>query len=220
MYYDLITSLPYLQHFERADRLPITPLRLEQRLRRLRPKHADQLNRARQIVRWRPERLTGQSDRETIESFSQLLESELNEPLRDYVQFRLTQLTLLAALRRKHDGRGFPDDPNAFGNSRLAYTIRRNWELPFFGLKYCYPWLPPATEKLSAGDAIGLERLMMDLHWQWLTRRSELSMFEIDAVVAFVLKWDMLRAWINGDPVKAKVRFTQLIDKVTDVQNT
>ncbi len=46
MYYDLVASLPHLPHFERAERLPITRLRLDQRLRLLKPAHADQLARA------------------------------------------------------------------------------------------------------------------------------------------------------------------------------
>ena len=36
-YYTLVTSLPLMPHFERAERIPLTRLRLEQRLRMLEP---------------------------------------------------------------------------------------------------------------------------------------------------------------------------------------
>ena len=77
--------------------------------------------------------------------------------------------------------------------------------------------LPQVGEQLSAKDAMGLERLLMDLNWTWLTRRADRSMFGFEAVAAFVFKWDMLRAWLECDPNEAKVRFQELIDKVTYV---
>jgi Protein of unknown function (DUF2764) len=228
MYYDLIASLPQLPYFERGDRLPITPLRLEQRLRRLRPEHAAQLNPARALVRWRPERMTAQSDAALVAAYARLVESPLEPPLREYVAFRLTQQTLLAALRRRRDGLncgfgiadcGFQKSlfQSAIRNSQSAidHHLRTHWDQPAFGLEHVYPWLSEAHERLSAGDALGLERLMMDLNWRWLTRRAEPAMFGFEAVVAFVFKWDMLQAWLACDAGRARIRFTQLIDEVT-----
>lgn len=218
MYYDLICSLPHLPHFEEADWLPITPLRLGQRLRRLRPEHTEQLNRARSLVGWREQRLTSQTDNALSAAFSKLMDGQLDTPLRDYVTFRMTQQTMLAALRRKRDGLELPEDSNAWGVGPRVHHIRKNWDLPFFALERVYPWLPQAAERFSAGDAIGLERLLVELNWQWLTRCAEQSMFGFQAVVAFVFKWDMLQAWLACDPLRAKARFTELIDKVTHVE--
>ena len=77
MYYDLVASLPYLPHFERAERLPITRLRLDQRLRLLKPAHADQLARAQSLVRWRPERLLGTTDAARIKQYAALSTAHL-----------------------------------------------------------------------------------------------------------------------------------------------
>ncbi len=217
MYYDLIASLPQLPHFEHAQRLPITPLRLEQRLRRLRPEHADQLSRAKALVRWRPERMTLQTDASLVTAYSQLMDSHLDPPLRDYVAFRMAQQTLLAALRRRRDGLGLPEDSNAWGVGPRVHHIRKHWDAPHFGLEHVHPWLPHASERLSASDAMGLERLLMDLNWRWLTRCSEHSMFAFQAVIAFVFKWDMLQAWLACDAERAKVKFTELVDKVTNI---
>lgn len=219
MYYDLITSLPHLPHFERAEWLPITPLRLEQRLRRLDPEHASQLNRAKQLIGWRAERPTAQTDHALAAAYTQLMDSRLEKPLRDYVHFRMTQQTVLAALRRKREGWERPDGALTWGVGPRVHHIRKHWDTPHFGLEYRDPWLPHATERLSSGDAMGLERLLMDLNWRWLTRCAEQSMFGFAAVVAFVFKWDMLQAWLACDPERAKVRFTELIDKVTHVAN-
>jgi hypothetical protein len=37
--------------------------------------------------------------------------------------------------------------------------------------------------------------------------------------MAYVFQWDMLQAWLACDPLRAKTRFTELIDKVTHVAN-
>jgi hypothetical protein len=215
MYYDLIASLPQLTHFERADRLPITPLRLEQRLRRLRPEHAEQLNQARMLVRWRPERMTAMHDASLLSAYRRLMGPPIEAPLRDYVAFRLMQQTLLAALRRKRDGLELPDASIMWGIGPHVHRIRTHWDEPAFGLEHLYPWLSQVHDRLSAGDAIGLEQLTMDLNWRWLTRRAEPNMFGFEAVWAFVFKWDMLQAWLACDAGRARIRFRELIDKVT-----
>lgn len=218
MYYDLIASLPHLPHFERAERLPITPLRLERRLGSLRPQHAEQLQAARAVVRWRPERFTKRTDQSAVAAYAALLNTKLDTPLQEYIHFRLSHQMLLAALRRKQAGLPAPDDSRTLGIGPLVVSLRRNWDTPFFGLQYRYPWLPLAAEKLASCDALGLERLLVDLHWRQLTRSAEQAMFGFAAVMAFVLKWDILHTWIEADPQQAKVRFTQLIDKVTNVE--
>ena len=49
-YYMLVASLPYLEPFERMERLPLTRLRLEQRLSALRPDHAADYAAAERVV--------------------------------------------------------------------------------------------------------------------------------------------------------------------------
>jgi hypothetical protein len=215
MYYDLIASLPQLPHPERASQLPITPLRLQQRLSRLRPEHAEQLNQVRELVRWRPKRMTTEGDAALVAAYMRLLESPLEATLRDYVAFRLTQQTLLAALRRKRDGLEPPAASAMKGIELHVYRIRTHWDEPGFGLEHLYPWLSQAHQRVMAGDAIGLERLMMDLNWRWLTRRAEPNMFGFEAVCAFVLKWDLLQACLACDAGRARIRFRELINQVT-----
>jgi len=220
MYYDLIASLPHLPHFATAERLPITPLRLQRRLGRLRPDHMDQLDLVRPLVRWRAAQLLSETDSALVARYKRLSDEALDSALQKFVTFRITQQTLLAGLRRKQSGLGPPDQAAAWGTGPRVYQIRKNWNTPYFGLEYRYPWLPEAAERLATGDAVGLEQLLIDLNWRWLTHLAEQDMFSFPAVVAFVLKWDMLRAWLEGDAPRAKVRFTELVDKVTHVENT
>lgn len=215
MYYDLIASLPHLPHFEKAEWLPITPLRLNQRLKLLTPAHADQLTRAQSLIRWRPPRLLGRSDAELALEYVRLMDSPLDPSLREYIAFRLDQLTLLAALRRKGGQIPLPVEPPPWGVGPRVHHIRRHWDEPDFRLAHLYPWIVAARDLLAAGDAQALERLLMDVNWNWLNRYAERSMFGFEAVFSYYFKWDMLQAWLAGDPEKATVRFRDLIEEVT-----
>ena len=219
MYYDLVASLPHLPYFERAERLPITRLRLDQRLRLLKPAHAHQLARAQSLVRWRPDRLLGKTDAAHAAEYAALMASPLERPLREYVAFRMDQQTLLAALRRKRDDLGLPEGAAPWGAGPWVRHVRQHWDQPDFRLTLLYPWLPQAGDFLAAGDARGLERLLMDVAWRRLDRHAEQNTFGFEAVFSYFFKWDILRAWLACDAEKGKSRFRDLIHQVTHVEH-
>ncbi|WP_413430922.1 DUF2764 family protein [Crateriforma spongiae] len=217
MYYDLIASLPHLPHFLSAEHCPITPLRLRQRLGLLRPGDAELLQRVWPLVQWRGDGLAIESDHVITERYRQLVESPVPGPLRGYLDYRMTQQTLLAALRRKQAAMGPPATALFADSSSPIHQISRNWEKPDFGLANVYPWLTGASDQLASGDALGLEQTMVELNWRWLSRMADQSVFGFAAVVAFVFKWDLLRSWLANDSAEAKQRFQKLIDRVTHV---
>ena len=145
MYYDLIASLPYLPHFERAEWLPITRLRLEQRLRLLRPSHADQLARAQVLVSWRLDRLPFRSDTAQANQYASLMASPLERTLREYVAFRMDQQTLVAALRRRRDGLAPAEGAAAWGVGPWVLHVQMHWDEPDFRLGHLFRWLPQAS---------------------------------------------------------------------------
>ena len=219
MYYDLITSLPHLPHSEQAEWLPITPLRLQQRLKLLKPAHAEQLARARSLVMWRRERSLATSDAALVNEYAALMDAPLESPLREYVAFRMDQQTLLAALRSKRLQQPVPEEGTSWGAGARVHHIRKHWDDPDFRLTYVFPWLASARDLLAAGDAHGLERLLMDAAWQRLNRFAQRNMFSFEAVFAYVFQWDILQAWLAADAEQATVRFRELIDKVTHVEH-
>ncbi|EMI52591.1 DUF2764 family protein [Rhodopirellula sallentina] len=220
MYYDLVCSLPHLPYFEEADRLPITPLRLNQRMKRLGNDHADQLRAARPLVQWSAERFKDQTDLSLDANYRRFQQTAPSPLLHEYVTFRLTQRLLLAALRMRPLGKKPSADYRRWGLGSQVASIHQHWDAPYFQLEYRFTWLPDASERLAAGDAVGLERILMGTCWRWLTRVSESSMFSFESVMAFLFKWDMLRAWLAFDSPKAKIQFSALIDKVTHVANS
>jgi hypothetical protein len=182
MYYDLIASLPHLPYFERAGRLPITRLRLDQRLRLLKPARADQLARAQSLVCWRLDRSRWKSDAGLISDCRALMASPLERPLKEYVSFRMDQRTLVAALRRRRDGLESLDTAGPWGVGPWVRHVQTHWGEPDFRLAHLHPWIPQARELLAAGDARGLERLLMAVAWRRLDRHAERNAFSFEAV--------------------------------------
>ncbi|MFZ2170522.1 MAG: DUF2764 family protein [Methylococcaceae bacterium] len=213
-YITLVASLPYLPTFEKAERSPITRLRLEQRLQLLQPCDARQLARAEALVSWRMSLAKPKTDTEMVlRSYAAM--QEISQPvLREFIGFRIDQQTVLAGLRQRNAGFESSFLEPISGASRWAHFIATHWTDPDFKLGMVYPWIPEARSYLEANDACALDSLLMNIIWRRLSRIAESNMFGFEAVFAFVFKWDILQAWLARDAGKAKSRFQELIKEV------
>jgi hypothetical protein len=213
-YITLVSSLPYLPPFEQAERSPITRLRLNQRLSTLESGDARQLALAEDVASWRMSPARPKTDKEMVLR-SRAAMQEISQPaLREFIEFRIDQQTILAGLRLRSAvfESSFLEQVN--GASRRAGKIASHWDDPDFKLAAVFPWIPEARSFLEAGDACALDKLMLDIIWQRLSRIAESNRFGFEAVFAFVFKWDILQAWLARDAVKAKIRFQELIKEV------
>jgi hypothetical protein len=213
-YITLVASLPYLPPFEKAERVPITRLRLEQRLFMLRAEHREQLAKAENLVTWRMSLAKPRYDTEMVKHYRVLLQTITYPALRDFVSFRIDQQTILSALRQRTAGLNADEFAQLHHASRWAQFIIKHWDDAEFKLTFMYPWLPEARRLLDADDARGLDKLLMTTIWQRLSHISETNPFGFEAVFAFFFKWDILQAWFARDPVQAKNRFQEIIKEV------
>jgi hypothetical protein len=215
-YITLVSSLPYLPPFERAERSPITRLRLEQRLRSLKPEDARQLALAEALVSWRLSLAKPKTDKDMVLRCCAALQEITQPALLEFVEFRIAQQTILAALRIRQSNTLFESSflEQVNGASRWVGFIASHWDDPDFKLTPVYPWIPEARSYLETNDASGLDCLMMNLIWLRLSRIAEGNRFGFEAVFAFVFKWDILQAWLARDAEKAKSRFQEMIKEV------
>lgn len=212
-YYTLLGSLPHLPHFERAQRLPITRLKLEQRLRMLDPEEVEILLEAEVLAAWQLTLAKPRSEAALLEHLQSTLTQIRQPALRRYLEFRMSVQTVLAALRRRRAGQSGPADFAGFGPWTSA--ISRHWNEPDFRLAQVLPWLPAARQLLESRAVLDLERLLLNLHWQELGRIGEAEPFGFGAVVAYLFRWDLLRYWLSRDVAAAQRRFQELIREVT-----
>ena len=213
-YITLVASLPYLPPFEQAERSPITRLRLNQRLSILESGDARQLALAEAVASWRMSPSGPKTDKEMVLRSRAAMQEVTQPALREFIEFRMDQQTILAGLRLRNAvfESLFLEQVN--GASRRAGFIASHWDDPDFKLAAVFPWIPEARSYLETGDACALDKLMMNIIWQRLSRIAESNRFGFEAVFAFVFKWDILQAWLARDAVKAKSRFQELIKEV------
>ncbi|MGZ4957848.1 MAG: DUF2764 family protein [Methylomonas sp.] len=216
-YYTVVSSLPHLPYFAAAERLPLSRLRLEQRLRMLDAAESEQIFQAEWLVGWRPAIGKFRKGSEIAARYKTALQNITEPVLREFVEYRLDMQTLLAALRIRQAGLD-PQQVPGWGIGRWVKHIEAHWEMADFRLGTIYPWLPAAGNHLATANAIALDRLLMETVWRRLSRLGDVNPFGFGAITAFVFKWDILQAWLLRDANAAKQRFQILIEEIQHVQ--
>lgn len=214
VYYTLVSSLPHLPHFERAEWLPLSRKQLDKRLTMLEPGHGEQLALAEDLVQWHHQPVT-RTSRQIVDRYRSL-QSRLSHPaLREFVEYRMSQRTALVALRRRWRGFGPPAEGEVWGVGPWVRRIASCWDRPDLGVGFTFPWIEEAARWLEAGDARELERILLGSVWQRLARIAERRPFGFEAVVSFVFRRDILQRWLSYDAQAGAARFQELISEVT-----
>ena len=212
----LLSSLPALPYFARAEALPISAERLRVRLGVLGQDDAATLGLAWDFVRWR-RGATVVADAQLVARFGRLGDSPRERLVRECVRPRLEVVTVLAALRRRRDGEAAP--PRApWGVGDAVATIARRWSDPEFGLASRMPWLPRARALLEQEEFLELEGLVAALAWRQLDHIDRGGTYALRNVIVYLLKWDLLDRWLSMDPARAAGRYDSLLQQVLDEQ--
>lgn len=210
-YYTLITSLPHLPRFDKANRLPITRERLIQRLKMLDVEDYKLAEIVAEFISWRRQPV-GRTNAEIVsvynQGINQIFESKLLKPL---FELTISQKTIITALRRREKGLPRPHPGELWGAGSLVSHIEHNWDKPFFKLQSTYPWIVQAQAYLHDGELLKLEHLLATLIWNKLEFMLVKNYFGFEVVVAYLLKWDILQQWLSYNTEAAKARFDELV---------
>jgi hypothetical protein len=210
-YIMLMASLPALGTLLSNQAPPINRVRLEQRLTALDARDRAELDALRSLLSWA--RLDiGDEDAAFVARAEQVVGALRSETLRACASERLEIRTLIAALRRRHRGEDAPASKTLWGYGRFVETIRAKWTEPDFGVGRSFPWLRAAREKLEAGDAQGLERIVLQTAWDSGARHLAGHEFDFEAVAFYMLRWSLIDRWSRYDATAAATRFTELLD--------
>ena len=209
-YYTLLTSLPHIDSLFDSKITPISRIQLDRRLAMLPTADRETLVKVEQLIHW--SHLGEDVKEEALINMAPRLTQELDSTdLKDLVNWRLDMRTIVAALRRKAKGGQAPTNARWSYGSRYAY-IRRNWSNPTLGLQHAFPWIPSAIECLSRQDYLKLEKTLLEAVWHKLNELDNKHRFDFEAVVVYVLRWNLVARWTayNGD--EAIVRFKDLTE--------
>jgi hypothetical protein len=207
----LICYLPPLpQHPFAIKQKPLSRLQLDRRLSLLAPEDARDLAIIEESAHW--ERIPLATSEQSFLAGARDALKELARPsLRDMLCWRLELRTVVAALRRRRRGLPRPAAGAAWGFGACTDHIRRNWEQPDFKLSHRYPWVTAADQCLRDDNPVGLERLLFNTVWNHYTYLAGSHHFDFEAVVLYVLRWNLVDRLARHDPVAATERFKTLL---------
>ena len=210
-YVDLMASLPALGPMLAARYAPINRVRLQSRLRQLRPEHQAELAAVVDLLAWRRLPLAG-TDSDLVRRARRIIPTLENAMLATLAGERLELRTLIAALRRREQGEDSPPGDPDWGYGRFVHMIAANWRDPDFGLSRRYPFVLSARELLKKDDVRGFERLVLEAAWRQAERHAIGHTFNFEAVALYLVRWNLLDRWIRYDAEAAAARFDTLVD--------
>lgn len=205
-YIALIASLPSSERLFRSKQPPLSRLRLERRLSALTPTDRATLSAIEGTLSWSAYDMDA-TGADAIARTKALLPKLESETLRAIVMERMELRATIAALRLR--ARGITPT-TAWGPSRLTRHILANWSDPTFKLDRHMPWLQKVVTLLEADDPLGLERHILEVTFRQLQRHAGRHSFDFEAVVIYVLKWNIFDRWARADARAATSRFESL----------
>lgn len=205
-YHMLISSLPPLPTRFEVDRLPITLERLQNRLRMLEPLDADEIDRMLQVLRW-SRQFEEANDTAVVKRYAALMQTITNPFVSEVLTIGADVRMITVALRSRHRGLG----PPAIGIGRWVQHIRRHFNQPDFGLGHLYPRIEECGRLIEQGDMLNLNRLLLDSTWTYFKKCANDYYFSFEAVVLYVLRWNIIRQWQELNAERGRPIFEKLV---------
>ncbi len=211
-YLTLIASLPpHMPKLFKTRQTPISRLKLDERLQMLEPEHRQELALIENLVHWNRMAIDT-SDLEMIKRGRAVEQQLQNAFIKEIVQWRLEERTIVAALRRRRLGINVPPPVTHWGYGRWLRYIEAHWMEPAFALEHIFPWIPEAAQLLQDNNYLALERLLLSLVWDHYGRVVGDHYFDFEAVVVYVLRWDVIDRWSRYNKQRAEQRFNDMLD--------
>lgn len=213
-YVSLITGLPNPERLFLAKVSPLSRIKLEQKLNVLSVDHRQTLLDIETMLDWRMQ--SSDHSEQYVSQRSRKLYGQLTSPtLRTIVRDKLELRTCIAALRIRAQGMDAPSHVQ-WGFGRWIQHISRNWHESSFALEHLYPWLPKAQQLIEQNDPEPLERLILEKAFTQLQRFSIQHYFDFEAVVIYVLKWNIIDRSVRYNTEAAKRRFMAIVSAAED----
>lgn len=207
----LITSLPKPVFSFGVTRPPLSRIKLERRLRELSVEHAQLLKVVERALAWRYLPMSC-SEKDVIQKGKQALEQVHSKTLKNIIHHRLEMRTCMAAMRRRYRGENPPQN-NEWGFGRWNRHIIRHWRDDGFLLERVFPWIREAHQLMQSGRTLALEKLLLHSAYLFLQRQNTVHMYDIEAVIIYVLKWDIVNRFVQYNEAEAVERFEQLTEQ-------
>ena len=207
-YYMLIGSLPALPpHFEDAERLPISNLQLNERLKLLAPSDAEVMEEMSNFLVWERQPLE-QSNQDVVAHFERFIKTVDNRFTHQIITRVMTIRTVLCGLRSRRLGLEPP-----IGIEPAASQIARYWNHPTFKMEREFPWIADVDAQLNGERPFDYHREALNIRWQFVKRLSDEFFFSFEAVLLYVMRWEVVYRWTRRDAEAGRAKFERLVSE-------
>lgn len=208
-YYTLLSSLPYIRSLFGYKIVPLSRYQLNKRLSILSESEKKILFCIESLIFW--EHIDPVDDRQLIRFASETVASIKSYSLRDFILYELNRHTLIMAIRLKQKKEAAPTDPRWSYGTYCQY-IKRNWSSPTLGLHYTFPEINDIAEAISKEEVLKAEKIILKSMWQHADTMARKHSFDFEAVVVYIMRWNLIQRWVSYDKEQAVSRFSQLVD--------
>lgn len=207
-YYGLVASLPHLSNDFTPSRLPISRNSLKARLANLPLEDREELW---VIVNFHEDlySITAYDDVQVVRMIEVARRHLTHPQIQALFETDTDILVIVAALRQRLVGK-----KAALPSGGVSSHIRRHWQTSDFGLSRGRPWVANAYEYLSRGQILELEQLVDQIRWNQAVALTQNNPFSLEAVAAYLGKWDILYRWSRVSSAAGRERFDQLITEI------
>ncbi|MCA9264907.1 MAG: DUF2764 family protein [Planctomycetales bacterium] len=204
-YYHLVASLPHMPGSFEVEQVPISRIRLQQRLALLGDDDKRIVEQVQGFLLWdrqHPER----TDEEVQQEYDRLRKAITNGLARDIVCHRMDVRTITSGFRRRRLGL---KPPSAVG--QYVEHIRKHWDHPDFRLVREHPWIPGFRQHFDANEPLPAERQLLLATWnRWVTLADQFH-FSFETILLYLARWEIVDRWTRLTASLGRERFATLL---------
>ena len=211
-YYSLVASLPHMPRSFEIERVPISRIQLQQRLKLLGDRDKSIVEQVQSFLLW-DRQLPERTDDEVQMGYDRLMKSISNSLVRDIINHRMDVRTITCALRRRRLGL----EPAAAVGQHTDY-IRKNWQHPDFRLVREHPWIPHVRESLDAGEHLEVERQLLGATWNRWVQLADQFYFSFETILLYLARWEIVDRWTRLDETAGRQKFDELLTQTLNLE--
>lgn len=190
----------------------LSKVQLERHLKLLSIKDKKMLDNIEAALHWA--KMPSIKEAQLAEKNAEQLLSTLHNPfLEEVVIWRLQIRTIMAAIRYRKLNSSLNSAVEFHGYGEIVNHIKTNWQSDDFALSLRFPWVKQAHQLFMTNETVALEKLLLDLSWQHYEKIGQGHYFDFEAVIIYVLRWDIINRWAKNDQQKAMQQFEDLVEQ-------
>ena len=190
---------------------PISRLHLERRLSLLNDQDKQQLAEIESILHWA--KMNDENSDAQISVEAERVTQSITTPLlQKTIIWRMELRTIITAIRWRKLGREVPAKNERWGYGQVVPFIRKNWQVDDFSLSHRFDWIKKANTLFETEQSVELEKLLLNLSWQHYESIGHTHYFDFEAVVIYVLRWNIVNRWSQCNEEIAMRQFEELVN--------